>query len=72
MNDAVDADELLRRIRRARDCAAAEDERFSAAANSAEEGSSQAVGYYTQAVVFNAIKSVLDEIIDPGKHFSSD
>ncbi|MEV5243004.1 hypothetical protein AB0K89_28410 [Streptomyces cinnamoneus] len=71
MNDAVGSEELLGRIRRARDWAATEDERLLSASRAAEEGSSQATAYAIEARMFNAIKAVLDEIIEPGTHAGS-
>jgi len=56
MSDVVvDSDELLRRIMRARDWAAREEERW-------KERSE------VQAAAYGAVRSVLDEVITPGTH----
>lgn len=70
MTDVVDADELLRRIRAARDWAA---EREAAAGERAGDGAGSAGGGGGRAAdvdlaVFSAVREVLDEIIDPGAH----
>ncbi|MTE22269.1 hypothetical protein F0L17_24835 [Streptomyces sp. TRM43335] len=70
MTDVVDADELLRRIRVARDWAA---EREAAAGERAgDDGGSGTDGGVRAADVdraaFSAVRAALDEIIDPGSH----
>ncbi len=60
----VDADELLERIRRARDWAMAERDRcLGQDGSEAEQVVSTAEG-----VAFRAVAEVLDEILTPGKH----
>ncbi|KJY25369.1 hypothetical protein [Streptomyces katrae] len=61
----IDADELLRRIRAARDWAAAEDERLQAASTA---GGSDDQQLADASQIYNSIRAVLDEIIEPGKH----
>ncbi|MEU4947719.1 hypothetical protein [Streptomyces lavendulae] len=61
----IDADELLRRIRAARDWAAAEEDRHFAAA---EEAGEDRFAASIVARSFNSIRAVLDEIVEPGKH----
>ncbi|GAA4894751.1 hypothetical protein ACFPM3_07940 [Streptomyces coeruleoprunus] len=53
MSQGVDADELLRRLRAARDWASAEEER------AADE---------TAATAFRVVRMVLDRLIDPAHH----
>ncbi|MCI0383084.1 hypothetical protein [Streptomyces sp. CNQ085] len=69
MTDVVDADELLRRIRVARDWAA---EREAGTAgggypSGADAGSGPPADGIDR-VVFSAVREVLDEIINPGTH----
>ncbi|MEE1940830.1 hypothetical protein V1L54_15695 [Streptomyces sp. TRM 70361] len=61
MADVVDADELLRRIRVARDWAADQ------AAGSGEDGDPGEPAAVRRAA-FAAVRAVLDEIISPGTH----
>ncbi|MEU3315761.1 hypothetical protein ABZ743_24225 [Streptomyces sp. NPDC006662] len=63
----IDADELLRRIRAARDWAAAEDERLHAA-GTAGGSDDQRIADATASRIYSGIRAVLDEIIEPGKH----
>ncbi|GAA2433458.1 hypothetical protein [Streptomyces macrosporus] len=68
MTDVVDADELLRRIRVARDRAAEREAEFG---ERAERGSgSEAVTADVNRVAFAAVREALDEIISPGAHHS--
>ncbi|MER0443498.1 hypothetical protein ABR738_02755 [Streptomyces sp. Edi4] len=66
MADTVDADELLRRIRRARDWALQQEDRLALKTDADTEGSASANAERARA--FNAVRTVLDEIIEPGKH----
>ncbi|GHI40051.1 hypothetical protein [Streptomyces violascens] len=67
MSEAVDADELLRRIRHARDWALSEEEaRF--AEYEASPDSAEGVSAHEVFRTFNIVRTVLDEIVEPGKH----
>ncbi|GAA2418747.1 hypothetical protein GCM10010420_56610 [Streptomyces glaucosporus] len=66
MTDVVDADELLRRIRVARDWAAEQETEFGERANSGSGGEATAASI--SHVAFAAVREALDEIISPGKH----
>lgn len=69
MTDVVDSDELMRRMQRARACAAREmrvwrerrDEPGSAGPEAAREAAVRTVAYET-------VLRVLDEILTPGRH----
>jgi hypothetical protein len=67
MTDVVDADELLRRIRRGRECAALEErawrERAQVLAATDPEGAREAAH---RARAFEAVLRVLEEIVCPG------
>ncbi|MFF9814836.1 hypothetical protein [Streptomyces sp. NPDC014006] len=71
MTDVVDSDELLRRIQRARTCAAEEARNWRARSEEAEgranteSGPSEAA---VRAVAYEAVLRVLDEILRPGAH----
>ncbi|WP_031510034.1 hypothetical protein [Streptomyces megasporus] len=66
MTDVVDADELLRRIRVARDRAAEREAEFG---ERAETGSgTEATTAGINRVAFAAVREALDEIINPGAH----
>ncbi|MFE9116679.1 hypothetical protein [Streptomyces sp. NPDC007172] len=67
MADAVDGDELLRRIRGARDWAIDEEARLRAEADAAP-GAEVASARAELAGAFTVVRSVLDKIIEPGKH----
>ncbi|MFI5702998.1 hypothetical protein ACIA78_23495 [Streptomyces xanthochromogenes] len=66
MADAVDADELLRRIRGARDWAIQEEGRLLAEAEAASGPDGAAVPAEA-AKAFSVVRSVLDKIIEPGR-----
>ncbi|MDT6982255.1 hypothetical protein ACFSUJ_02735 [Streptomyces lusitanus] len=72
MTDVVDSDELLRRIRRARACAAQEERSWRARGerlgreNSGDPGEARDAEIRT--VAFGVVLRVLDEILTPGKH----
>ncbi|WP_333777209.1 hypothetical protein [Streptomyces sp. IBSBF 3136] len=67
MTDVVDADELLRRIRRGRDRAAEEERAWQERARSLTatdpDGAREAA---VRALAFEAVLRALDEIVDPG------
>ncbi|MEU0050596.1 hypothetical protein [Streptomyces sp. NPDC006309] len=67
MTDVVDADELLRRIRRGRDCAAEEERSWRGRAQGLTatdpEGAREAA---VRAETYAAVQRVLDEIVNPG------
>lgn len=67
MADVVDADELLRRIRRARDWAAREEQHWST--HSATSPAGDENGPRTAEILhcaYEAVRKVLDEVVDPG------
>ncbi|NEA98263.1 hypothetical protein [Streptomyces sp. SID13726] len=67
MTDVVDSDELLRRIRRARDCAAQEEQSWrarSAELRPADPDAAQDAVIRTLA--YEAVVRVLDEVVRPG------
>ncbi|KDN79710.1 hypothetical protein [Streptomyces olindensis] len=69
MMDVVDSDELLRRIQRARDCAVREERSWRS--RSEELGATDPQGARDAAVrrmSYEAVLTVLDEILTPGKH----
>ncbi|NJQ01708.1 hypothetical protein [Streptomyces zingiberis] len=66
MSEVVDADELLRRIRAARDWAA---EQEAGSREQAEDGGDAgALAASLNYAAFSAVREVLDEIIEPGGH----
>jgi hypothetical protein len=71
MSDVVDSDELMRRIRRARDCAAQEERRGEAQRDGTgtppTEGADGAGDAAVRAVAYRAVGRVLDEILTPGR-----
>ncbi|GHE38745.1 hypothetical protein GCM10018785_05360 [Streptomyces longispororuber] len=71
MADVVDADELLRRIQAARDWAAREEQQLDAAARAAAD-ETDGLGLTIRSAAFEAVRLVLDEIIQPGTHRNSD
>ncbi|WP_216588584.1 hypothetical protein [Streptomyces brasiliscabiei] len=71
-----DADELIRRIANARDWAKSEEDRFEDLANrglgpDGEPGRHGAIASASWSNTYNAIRAVLDEIVEPGKHSAS-
>ncbi|MFD5079868.1 hypothetical protein [Streptomyces sp. NPDC058371] len=71
MSDVVDSDELLRRIQRARDWAAQEEEHWKAesAKPDAEEANGPAADI--RASAYEAVRRALDEIIQPGNNHAN-
>ncbi|MFE0319329.1 hypothetical protein [Streptomyces albogriseolus] len=72
MTDVVDSDELLRRIQRARACAAQEERAWRARGERLDRedpGDAGAVrGAELRTVAYGVVLRVLDEILTPGKH----
>lgn len=69
MTDVVDSDELLRRIRRARDCALREEQTWQT--RSERLGATDPQGARDATVrrmSYEAVRTVLDEVLTPGKH----
>ncbi|WP_101254804.1 hypothetical protein [Streptomyces barkulensis] len=66
MTDVVDADELLRRIRVARDWAAEREAGTGGLSGAGEGADPTAAGI--DRVAFSVVREVLDEIINPGTH----
>jgi hypothetical protein len=67
MTDVVDSDELLRRIRRARDCAAEEERSWQARSDEmrpTDPAAAQDAAVRTLA--YEAVTRVLDEVLRPG------
>ncbi|MEU9193232.1 hypothetical protein [Streptomyces hundungensis] len=70
MADIVDADELLRRIRGARDWTREQENRLVDA--DAELAPGDTSSNAEMAKVFHAVRAVLDRIIDPGQDAGAD
>ncbi|MEU6476767.1 hypothetical protein ABZ858_07705 [Streptomyces sp. NPDC047017] len=69
MTDVVDSDELLRRIQRARACAAQEEHRWRNRRDGLRAGDAEgAREAAARALAYEAVGNVLDEIVSPGKH----
>ncbi|MYS19441.1 hypothetical protein GA0115240_10816 [Streptomyces sp. DvalAA-14] len=73
MTQPIDAQELLSRILRARDFARAQEERFADPDGHglAADGTARPQGAVDPVVgqaVYRAVRSVLDEIVEPGVH----
>ncbi|MGW6020555.1 hypothetical protein [Streptomyces sp. NPDC055099] len=67
MTDAVDSDELLRRIQRARAWAQQEEQHWKTQSDKAEaENPTEAPAARISATAYEAVRKVLDEIIEPG------
>ncbi|WP_367038948.1 hypothetical protein [Streptomyces sp. Je 1-332] len=67
MTDTVDADELLRRIQRARTWAQQEERHWKAESESPEkEDPNEALKAEIFASAYEAVRKVLDEVIEPG------
>ncbi|KUO15038.1 hypothetical protein [Streptomyces dysideae] len=69
MTDVVDSDELLRRIQRARACALREERTWRARSDDLRpadpDGARDAA---VRTMAYEAVLTVLDEILTPGKH----
>lgn len=72
MTDVVDSDELLRRIQRARACAAQEERTWRARGDELGRDDSGDPAAAREAdvrkVAYGVVLRVLDEILTPGKH----
>ncbi|MEZ3181708.1 hypothetical protein KYY02_24400 [Streptomyces pimonensis] len=72
MTDVVDSDELLRRIRRARACAAQEEQTWRARGDELRRADTGDPGTARDAevrgVAYGVVLRVLDEILTPGRH----
>ncbi|MEV6091763.1 hypothetical protein AB0900_26570 [Streptomyces cellulosae] len=72
MTDVVDSDELLRRIQRARACAAQEERAWRARGERLGRGDAGDAGEARDAeirtVAYGVVLRVLDEILTPGQH----
>ncbi|MGA4983827.1 hypothetical protein [Streptomyces sp. GESEQ-13] len=72
MTDVVDSDELLRRIQRARACAAQEERAWRARGERLGRGdagdAAEARDAEIRTVAYGVVLRVLDEILTPGKH----
>ncbi|MFD7704661.1 hypothetical protein [Streptomyces caelestis] len=72
MTDVVDSDELMRRIQRARACAAQEERAWRARgeelgrAGAGDPGAARDAA--VRGVAYGVVLRVLDEILTPGKH----
>ncbi|MFG3283436.1 hypothetical protein [Streptomyces sp. NPDC048111] len=67
MVDVVDADELLRRIRRARDWAKQREESLTLDDDTRSEPGKESRNTET-ARILRVVREVLDELVEPGKH----
>ncbi|MFE9444563.1 hypothetical protein ACFYO2_37570 [Streptomyces sp. NPDC006602] len=69
MTDVVDSDELLRRMQRARACAAEEEQTWRTRSDDLRRADPErAHEAAVRTVAFEAVVRVLDEILTPGKH----
>ncbi|KOV93119.1 hypothetical protein ADK65_33250 [Streptomyces sp. NRRL B-1140] len=69
MTDVVDSDELLRRIRRARECAVQEERTWRSRSEALEATDPQgARDAAVRRMSYEAVLRVLDEIVTPGRH----
>ncbi|MGW7066131.1 hypothetical protein ACWGII_01255 [Streptomyces sp. NPDC054855] len=69
MTEAVDSDELLRRIQRARAWAQQEEQHWKTQSDTAEaKDPDEASAARISATAYEAVRKVLDEIIEPGSH----
>ncbi|MGW5735008.1 MULTISPECIES: hypothetical protein [Streptomyces] len=67
MTDVVDAGELLRRIQRARDWAQQEERHWKTRSDKLEtEDPNEALGAEIFASAYEAVRKVLEEVIEPG------
>jgi hypothetical protein len=69
MTDVVDSDELLRRIQRARACAQREEQAWRARGEGLRTTDPKAArDAVVRTLAYEAVLTVLDEIVTPGKH----
>ncbi|MGW7078480.1 hypothetical protein [Streptomyces sp. NPDC054866] len=69
MTDVVDADELLRRIQRARDWAQQEEGHWKTQSDALErEDSNEALRAEVFASAYEAVRKALDEVVEPGSN----
>lgn len=69
MTDVVDADELLRRIQRARDWAQQEERHWKTQSDHQEtEDPNEALAAEIHASAYEAVRKALEEIIEPGNN----
>ncbi|PPS67975.1 MULTISPECIES: hypothetical protein [Streptomyces] len=69
MTDVVDSGELLRRIQRARECAAQEERTWRTRSEELDATDPQGARDATvRQMSYEAVLRVLDEIVKPGKH----
>ncbi|EPH44723.1 hypothetical protein STRAU_2281 [Streptomyces aurantiacus JA 4570] len=67
----MDAEELLRRIRAARDWAVREEQQLDAATRAAID-ETDVLGLTIRSSAFEAVRQALDEILRPGTHENTD
>ncbi|MEU3948881.1 hypothetical protein [Streptomyces sp. NPDC029526] len=67
MADVVDSDELLRRIQRARACAAQEERALRTGGGPGAGGGTDAGDTEARRVAYEVVLRVLDEILTPGR-----
>ncbi|CAM5405689.1 hypothetical protein SALBM135S_01358 [Streptomyces alboniger] len=74
MTQPVDADELLTRIRGARNWASSEADRIFALAETlrSDGQEAEALGASIEARAFRSVGTVLDEVLHPGSHTTGD
>ena len=73
MTDVVDSDELLRRIRRAREYAVQEERTWRTRSEELDATDPQGARDATvRQMSYEAVLRVLDEIVTPGKHVPED
>jgi hypothetical protein len=69
MTDVVDSDELLRRIQRARACAAQEERRWRGRRDDLGQNDTDGAREAgVRMLAYEAVLRVLDEILTPGRH----
>ncbi len=71
MTDVVDSDELLRRIQRARACAAEEERNWRTRSDDlrrADQDDKDAHDAAVRTLAYETVVRVLDEILTPGRH----
>jgi hypothetical protein len=68
MTDVVDSDELLRRIQRARACAQEEERAWRARSEDLRPGDPEAArDAAVRSLAYEAVLTVLDEVVTPGR-----